>query len=952
VAIIAVVKAGGAIVSVDPKQPKARTLGILDQVGATLVLTSAQHQNLWQDQQRVFVVDERSLEELSSQTAGPITNVKPTDILYLIFTSGSTGKPKGCVVEHASFLTGAAQQIESSNMSNSSRVLQMTPYSFDVSMLEIFTALTAGACICVPGDKDVQNGIATIINEYQISWTFMTPSLVRVLDPKDVPTLKTLALGGEALSATDVRVWAEHLQLINGYGPTECSVASTINAKLAKNTDPANIGFGSGALCWVVDANDHNRLVPIGAVGELLIDGPIVARGYFNDTERTDEVFITNPHFLAADKSGRVQRLYKSGDLVRNNSDGTINFIGRKDTQVKLRGQRLELGEIEHHLSIDNEIRHAIVLLPKLGRCKQNLVAILSLQKFETKATTESEVVLLDAEHKEKSQRIVSEIQERLSKNVPVYMVPTVWVVLEAVPLTTSGKINRMQMSKWVEAMSQEIFNEVANLEDEVDSDITATDIESQIQEVWSGVLNISVKQVGLTRSFLSLGGDSITAMHVVARCRVKSIHMTIQDVLQSKSLSELSLRANSGVNELSSLAEQVTPTQRVSDFAHYDLSKISVSSLDEIEDVYACSPMQEGILLSQARDPGTYAIRQIFNASSKNSTMLTAQRLEQAWQKLVDRHGSLRTIFVDDVSDDSLFHQIQLRKVNASVKHLLFVAGTSSDVLTFLQNQSPAEYQPSLPHHRLTICESAEGTISFMVEISHALIDGGSTEIILRDFALAYDGTIPSGAGPSYSDYISYLQRQPEELSMEYWKQYLADPQPCIIPLYDGAKDQLKETKVTVVDFQLGAKLLSFCKEHELTIANLLTTAWGLVLRTYTGSDDVCFGFIASGRDVPVDGIENMVGACINMLVCRLIVEEKSQVIELAKKMQDNYFAGLPHQHCSLAKIQNALNMSGMPLFNSILSLQRSVSEEALGGETIAFDITGDADPTDVSNF
>ena len=946
VAILGVVKAGGAIVNIDPKQPKARSKGILEDVGAKVVLTSRKNAGMWNGEYDVLTVDEDAIHRLPEKGSAPSTPVGPRNTLYLIFTSGSTGKPKGCVVEHESFLTAAAQQREYGNLRGSSRLLQMTSYSFDVSMLEIFTALTAGACICVPGEEDVVKGIVSVINQYRISWTFMTPSVARVVAPKDVPTLRTLALGGEALSAVDVRTWAEHLQLVNGYGPTECSVAATINPHLTKNTDPANIGIGRGALCWVVDANDHHKLVPIGAIGELLIHGPIVARGYYGNQEKTDEVFIQNPDFLP--KDGTVHRLYKTGDLVRNNSDGSINFIGRKDHQVKLRGQRLELGEIEHNLFADTLVRHAMVLLPQVGFCRQNLVAILSLHSIPESTSAADEIKLVGAAADRGQGELVAPIRERLTQQLPSYMVPTIWVVLESIPMSVSGKMNRVLMTRWLTDMTEDVYNRVAEVDTQTELVAPATETELLLQSIWSVVLGIDPFSIGSNRSFLSMGGDSITAMQVVAQCRAQGLRLTLQDVVQSKSLAELADRASTKSLDPSSGAVELA-ADRVQRLTGYDLSKVALTDLEQVEDVYGCSPMQEGILLSQVKDPSTYAIRQVFHALPVGPRPLSVDRMAQAWSKLVRRHPLLRTIFVDDLSDESLFHQIQLRDVEASLT-TRSCPGSKQEVVALLARQPAAQYAVGQPHHHVTLCESAEGTVSFMLEINHALIDGGSTEVVIRELAEAYDGTLPSEVGPTYANYIAYIQSQSEEVSLAYWKRYLAETQPCLLPLYDGDRDKPNEPRIRSVEFSRGKEILRFCQTNEITVANFMATAWALLLRAYTASDDICFGFVASGRDVPIDGIEDLVGACINMLVCRFKFENNSRVAEVAREAQENYFKSLPHQHISLAKIQNALGMSGMALFNTIMSLQREVSSDARNGQSISFEEANDEDPIDVS--
>ncbi|KAI9745822.1 MAG: hypothetical protein M1818_000503 [Claussenomyces sp. TS43310] len=956
VTMLAVAKAGGAIVNLDAKQPMERLTGIVSQVNATMILTSQKHKNLWEDQLRVFAVDDESISKLSKSHETSNVKILPTTMLYVIFTSGSTGTPKGCIIEHSSFLTAAARHAEVSRMDSSSRVLQMAPYTFDTSMLEIFTTLTTGACICSCGDELAQKGIANVINSMQITWTFMTPSLVRVLDPAEVPGLKTLALGGEALGRIDVTTWADKLQLVNGYGPTECSVAATIHGQVSLDSDPANIGRGEGAVCWIVDANDHNRLVPIGAIGELVIQGPIVARGYLNNEAKTTEVFLDEAPTFEKDRPSKSQkfRLYKTGDLVRNNSDGTINFIGRKDKQVKLRGQRLELGEIEHHLSADNSVRNALVVLPTQGLCSQRLVAVLSLHSFQSRSTNDAEVNLVPEEHRKQSRQLVSGIRDRLSKHVPAYMIPTAWLVLDSIPLMTSGKINGVVMKRWIQGMSEDVYNEVADVAVETHDLASATEMEAALQAIWSHALKIPVARVGLNRSFIGLGGDSITAMRVRSRCQDQNIEVSVQDIIQSKGVSDLA--AISVISKLSPATEsspriEVSSSQQTEGLVTGLFSKLNLSSIDDVEDVYECSPMQEGILLSQVKLPGTYAIRQVLHVLSKHHASTTRERLEVAWQRVVDRHPSLRTVFVEGAADSAehkLFHQVVLKHHTTAIPYVKYGGSeNTSDISKFLKAQPSPHYKRSEPQHQLTICQSAGSETYILVDISHALIDGGSTGILLDDLALAFDGLLASASGPLYSNYIRYLQTQPEIEGEKFWSTYLSGIQPTIVPMYNGAGTTVKKIRSVKVDFNDAPELLKFSENHGVTIANILQTAWGLVLRLYTGSDDVCFGYVASGRDVRIQGIEDAVGAFINMLVCRLTVDERVDSVDLVKRMQSDYFAALPHQHCSLAKIQHALNMSGMPLFNTILSLQRTVSQDP-NRTSLSFEPVEEDDPTD----
>ncbi|KNG89441.1 nonribosomal peptide synthase [Aspergillus nomiae NRRL 13137] len=938
VTMIAVVKAGGAIVNLDAKQPRSRLMEIMEQLQAPLILTSQQYESLWQDNRNVFSVHQESVMALPAQKASPAVAVTPKNILYIIFTSGSTGTPKGCVVEHESFLTAAIQHVTAGEIDPTSRILQMTPYTFDVSMLEIFTTLTTGACVCFPSDELAQHGIAHIINALRITWTFMTPSVVRLVDPADVPTLKTLALGGEALSQVDVTTWAGKLHLINGYGPSECSVAATINPHLTPAADPANIGRGYGAVCWVVHPDDHNRLVPIGAVGELLIQGPIVARGYLNEPAKTEAVFLDEaPVFLQNMTSKPAPfRFYKTGDLVRNNSDGTISFIGRKDRQVKLRGQRLELGEIEQRLSVDPTVRHARVLLPKAGPW-----------------ATRRDVHELLIDQRKQARGFIPEISTRLAAQVPGYMVPTFWVVVAALPFTTSGKVNGVVLNQWVRDMDEDTYNEVAGImeeEEETSETVQLSEMELLLQEIWAEELGLPLPKLKYNRSFIALGGDSITAMKVVARCRREQLKVSVLDVVRAKSLIDLASKtvrsSQVSVEEDTVIAPASTPAERTAAIDDALLSKAGLSSKDDVEDVYGCSPVQDGILLSQVKFPGTYEIRRVLKVLSIMDANTTILGLQRAWQGVVDRHQSLRSIFVDA---GGIFQQIVLKNITASVYCCEYMCSDDEvEVTKFLKSLPSPTYNPSEPQHHLTICRTRGDNVYMMVELSHAIVDGGSTEVVLQEMSLAFDGKSFTEPASLYSDYIHYIS-SPEHSqgeSMSHWTGYLAGVQPTIVPMYprDGASKQIRSVKVPFAGMK---DLLKFSVAHGVTIANVIQTAWALVLRAYTGSDDVCFGYVASGRDVPVKGIENAVGAFINMLVCRVRLDQHQAALDAVDTMQSDYFTALAHQHCSLAQIQHGLNLSGMPLFNSIISLQKGVPDQQFG-DALSFRAVEEDDPTD----
>lgn len=268
--------------------------------------------------------------------------------------------------------------------------------------------------------------------------------------------------------------------------------------------------------------------------------------------------------------------------------------------------------------------------------------------------------------------------------------------------------------------------------------------------------------------------------------------------------------------------------------------------------------------------------------------------------------------------------------------------------MILFLTLSQPPKIYDTGPAHRLTLCESIDGMVYIMVEISPAIVDGASMEIVCRDIAFAYDQISATEPLPLYSDFISYLEDQSRHQSINWWMKYPANPQPCRFPLYGGDQFKRRQSCVASAEFEQASEIFAFSREHQVTLANILKVGWALVLRSYTGSNDGCFGYIASGRNVPVAHIDNLVGNTLSLQIARLVVEEQAQLIHLIGKMQNDYFEGLPHQHYPLVNIQRSLNQ-GEPLFNSMLSLEW-VPREKYERTTVLLEAVGaPTDPIEV---
>lgn len=423
-----------------------------------------------------------------------------------------------------------------------------------------------------------------------------------------------------------------------------------------------------------------------------------------------------------------------------------------------------------------------------------------------------------------------------------------------------------------------------------------------------------------------------------VEQCAV-SLKATLQQLERleaEKTLSDFPLLPLSSYDDLDTLIRNRLP-------------KVGIEDIAQVEDIYPLSPVQQGILLSQIKSPGYYETFAVFEV--KGPEDINTQQLSLAWQRTVDRHACLRTVFVESISESSPYYQAVLKQIPANIQ-FVNCDDTSDLVAAFKQppatnEESPKPVQVARGEHSLAIYSAPQGRTFVKLEISHALTDGTAMGIILRDFCSAYEGKLPPLTKPLYSSYIAYLQSQSTDDSLAYWTSRLANTEPCLFP---KLKDSQDDGDLRTVDVQIPASfaaMLRYCSDMGVALSNLFQVAWALVLQAYTGSHNVNFGYLTSGRDVPVAEVEDIVGVFINMLVCSIELAPSSSMQSALETVQTDFMQGLPHQHISLAQIQHALGIQG-PLFNTIMSIQRRALS-ATNTSLVMEEVIG-ADPTEVS--
>jgi amino acid adenylation domain-containing protein/thioester reductase-like protein len=449
VGIIGILKAGGAVASIDPSQPHARAQEIIRQTRANVIVASTTQAAIFAKfVDTVVPISAETVQNLEVGSHTSLPQVRPEDPAMIIFTSGSTGKPKGIVIQHSAVATRMVAEGRAFQY-HGARTLQFAASTWDIFMTDIFTTLTFNGCICIPSEEDRRFNLAKFCAESNVTLALITPSLATLLEPASFPSLKTLIFGGEALKDEVVQRWkvVNGISLHQGYGPAE--TGPCVANRLAER--PEILGYAlDNSVCILVDPNNPNKLVPLGAVGELVVGGPSLLREYINDPTKTNAAIIENPPW-AFDLDTPVRRFYRTGDMLRysvDTLDGRLEFVGRTDDQVKYHGQRVELREIEHHLNSVPGVEACLVTLIKACLYKERLVAVVQTEQRSGSNGFRNQLSL-----RHDSGLTITHVKKFLSARLPEFMIPNELLVIDELPHNSSMKLDRAVVTKWISDM-------------------------------------------------------------------------------------------------------------------------------------------------------------------------------------------------------------------------------------------------------------------------------------------------------------------------------------------------------------------------------------------------------------------------------------------------------------------------------------------------------------------
>ena len=899
-AMLGVMKAGGVYAPLDPTFPEDRLAHMAADSSLAVLLLDAQTRHLLVDGDwKRIDLDQVSEELLQMSGENLPCRVDGDHLAYIIYTSGSTGKPKGVGLPQRALINQLHWYPATFALCTQDRFLQKTSISFDGSITEILAPLVSGASLVVArprGEYDPQY-LAELVAEQGITCLDLSPSLLDALmalvDPATWRKVRLVISGGEALRPEHVRFFKEHFtaRLVNTYGPTETAIQSVWSDQL---DGQAVVPIGRPVThteLYVLDA--QMRLAPVGTRGELFIGGIGLARGYLGHPGLTAAKFVPNPF-------GRHgERLYRTGDQVRWRPDGQLEFLGRTDHQIKLRGYRIELSEIERAIESYAGVAQAIVVIRENQPGMQQLVA------YVVNDTTSGSALR------------ACELREHLTKSLPTYMVPVAFVSLGDIPLMPNGKLDRAALPAPEQADFPAHTYEPPQGE-----------TEQSVAAIFEEVLKI--EKVGRRDNFFELGGHSLLAVQLISR---------IQRALD-RQFRLVDLFAYPTVQQMAQVLEQTqAPQARLPALHQPTLRKQAPLSfaqqrlwfLNQIEDVGSAYNIPLGLVLNGRLDRAA---------------------LRQALDHLLWRHEVLRTTFptvneapVQSIAaaSDTRF-QLDEEDLRASTD--------PQAVRRRIETEANAMFDLAQgPLIRGRLIRTGDEEHVLLVTVHHIIADGWSINLFWNDFVVLYRAFQAGQSNPLPAlgyQYADYAQWQRQWLSgdvlaqqQSYWKRTLQEaPAQLALPT-DRPRPAQQDFAGDFVDFQLDAELTAglrrLSQTHGVTLYMTLLAAWSVVLSRLSGQREVVIGTPTANR--PMRELEELIGFFVNMLALRMDVPGTLSVSQLLTQACTTFLEAQEHEHLSFEQVVEAVRPPRDPAYSPIFQVMltwHAQSGQGDGGESL----------------
>jgi amino acid adenylation domain-containing protein len=920
IGIVGILKAGGAYVPIDPAYPENRITYILDDTKPALVLTVSTYEELFGNTATLNLDDASVYSEAS--TAQPNIHIPVASLAYVIYTSGTTGNPKGVMNQHDGIYNRLVWMREYFQVTKEDNIFQKTTFCFDVSVWELLLPLMTGAKLvfAIPGGEKDPAYLQQVINEENISMMHFVPSALSAFlwaSEDFVPAnLRAVVCSGEALKAATVKEFRtkfSQVGLFNLYGPTEAAIDVTAIDLTDHKEGVVTIGKPvANTQIHIVDK--YNNVQPVGVLGELLIGGIQVARGYLNKSALTAEKFINSP-FNANEK------LYKTGDLARWLPDGTIEYLGRNDHQVKIRGYRIELKEIEHRLLQQETIQDVAVL----------------------KRDSKDGNPYLCAYYVGEEELEVTALRAHLGENLPNYMIPSYFVKMDAFPLTANSKLAKSKLPVPNIATSEESY--VA----------PQTEAETKMVAVWEDVLQVS--QIGIKDNYFILGGDSLKAIALIASINnVLDASLIIADLYSHQTVEELAKKVASSEADAQNKKNQQEALEELRQFE--ETYKEEGKFLETYEAVYPMNGVEKGMVFEYLKNKSDnvheiiYHQQYMYDFPAKNFDL---EIFNKAVNLMINKHAALRKIF-----DLENFAHIVMKEVDPEVNFIDIQDLDKEGQKTFVKDKLLEEKQKRTDLAfsllwRVNIIKVRDDYQYLLFDFHHSLFDGWSfssflTETLNTYATLVKDGSyVPALLQTTYKDQIvGELAAVKNQASLNYWQEELDGYTRFELP-----STGLEHEVITDI-FELGTDLRedleALAARYNTSFKHLCFAAYVYTMNLLSFKSDVTLGITTNNRPLTADG-DKLLGCFLNIIPFRAQLEKELTWGEYINYIEDKLRALKYHEKVPFSKILEVIKEPA-GAHNPVFDTAFSYTDFQVFKELEAYDASVEMEEDSLSEF